>query len=195
MTGGSSVFADSFKAAKFIKMSNPAYYHELCTFPVTYHYRNAGEHYHFKRPVVELEPAPRDKIARKNMEIANINWSPPFQGPFEEGVDTPNNELGRWLSAAKSFSDWLQSPAHQYEMTLKEGDCVIFNNRRVLHARREFDSMSGDRWLKGAYVDADAFHSRVRVLSEKFKPINRPPFMRRWEENAVDEYEGGDEHI
>jgi hypothetical protein len=51
---------------------------------------------------------------------------------------------------------------------MNEGDCVIFDNRRVLHARRAFDASKGERWLKGAYVDGDVFFSRVRVLEDRF---------------------------
>lgn len=55
-------------------------------------------------------------------------------------------------------------------MRLNEGECVIFDNRRVLHARRAFDEQ-GDkgeivRWLKGAYVDGDAIWDRWRVVNE-----------------------------
>ena len=46
---------------------------------------------------------------------------------------------------------------------------MVFQNRRVLHARRGFDAESGDRWLKGAYVGGDAYRSKLRVLMEKFR--------------------------
>lgn len=46
---------------------------------------------------------------------------------------------------------------------------MIFDNRRVLHARRAFDATKGERWLKGAYVDDDVFFSRLRVLQERFE--------------------------
>lgn len=60
--------------------------------------------------------------------------------------------------------------------TLKEGDAVLFDNRRVLHARTAFhDRGSRDRtnevkegepnrWLKGCYLEADAIMDRRRVL-------------------------------
>jgi hypothetical protein len=52
---------------------------------------------------------------------------------------------------------------------MQEGECVIFNNRRVLHGRKAFDAEGGERWLKGAYVDTDVLMSRWRVLNEKYK--------------------------
>ena len=75
----------------------------------------------------------------------------------------------------------LQAPSAQYEMTLESGQCVIFNNRRVVHGRKAFELNGGDRWLKGAYVSSDAYYSRLRVLSEEFKGLNRE--------------DGGDEYI
>ena len=67
------------------------------------------------------------------------------------------------------FGDIIGSEKNQFGLTLKEGECVIFQNRRVLHARNAFDAESGDRWLKGAYVDGDVYRSKLRVLRGKFR--------------------------
>lgn len=48
---------------------------------------------------------------------------------------------------------------------------MIFNNRRVLHGRRQFEAGTGQRWLKGTYVDTDVFNSKWRVLNERFKDL------------------------
>jgi len=42
---------------------------------------------------------------------------------------------------------------------------VAFDNRRVLHGRTAFDAMSGDRHLRGYYIEQNEIDSRVRVLS------------------------------
>lgn len=52
-----------------------------------------------------------------------------------------------------------------YEHRLAEGELVIFDNRRVAHARTAFEAGIGERWLKGAYVDGDVWVSRWRGLS------------------------------
>ena len=36
---------------------------------------------------------------------------------------------------------------------LKPGDIFCFNNRRVLHGRKEYDPNSGHRHLQGYYLD------------------------------------------
>jgi alpha-ketoglutarate-dependent taurine dioxygenase len=53
-----------------------------------------------------------------------------------------------------------------FEYRMEEGDCVIFDNRRVLHARRAFEADKGERWLKGAYLDRDVYASKLSVLEE-----------------------------
>lgn len=63
----------------------------------------------------------------------------------------------------------MSAQENVFEYRLEEGECVVFDNRRVLHARRAFDASQGERWLKGAYVDDDVFFSRLRVLQERFE--------------------------
>jgi len=53
----------------------------------------------------------------------------------------------------------------RFEQLLQEGECVVFANRRVLHARREFDTETGERWLKGTYVEWDDFQVERRPRS------------------------------
>ncbi len=161
-TGGSSIFSDAFRAALSLEGHDSK---SLSTFPVTYHYRNAGHHYHFTRPTVEWQVNSNKSLRR----IANVNWSPPFQAPFDAawiGSRDTGEAFSSYLKAAKAFSVATEAPESLFELRLEPGQCVIFNNRRVLHARRAFDVKSGERWLKGAYVDSDAFLSKLRVLRE-----------------------------
>lgn len=76
--------------------------------------------------------------------------------------------LRQYINAVRTMAASLDDPANVWEMRLREGECAVFMNRRVVHGRREFDPASGQRWLKGVYVDVDAFLSKYRVLSERF---------------------------
>lgn len=166
VTGGSSLFADAFRAAQTVRMTSEPLFKALCDFPVTFHYKNDGHHYHYSRPTVVLEK----NTYLRQPRIDHMNWSPPFQAPIE--VDTNGKDNGAfrsWLHAIRNLGTSIEDPGSQFELKLNEGECVIFNNRRVVHGRREFDPESGDRWLKGTYVDVDAFLSKFRTLSERFK--------------------------
>ncbi|KAI9871423.1 MAG: hypothetical protein M1830_002930 [Pleopsidium flavum] len=167
-SGGNSLFADSYRAVNEIRKNYPAHFKSLLDFPVTFHYRNAGHHYHCTRPTVELT---RFGYTQEAPYIHAVNWAPPFQGPFEinTGTDRGISGLRIYLEAAKHIAGLCEAPSALYEQRLEEGHCVIFNNRRVLHARRAFDIGTGERWLKGAYLDTDVFSSRLRVLDETFQ--------------------------
>jgi gamma-butyrobetaine dioxygenase len=164
--GGSSIFADSFRAATLVRISSTNRFRSLTTFPVTFHYQNDGHHYHLTRPTVVLD----QNSYLEQQRISHVNWAPPFQAPFEMDIGGDYAAQFRaYIHAAKEFAGYLADPDAQFELRLEEGMCVVFFNRRALHSRREFDPSSGDRWLKGAYVDSDAFHSKYRTLSQQFQ--------------------------
>ncbi|KAF2199954.1 Clavaminate synthase-like protein [Delitschia confertaspora ATCC 74209] len=170
--GGESLFSDALHAASALPAEQ---FNALSKVPVTYHYHNDAQHYHYTRPTFELSSNPSDSSSgpERARMINRINWSPPFQGPFEHSL-TPRKQtkssygLREYLQASNAFEKLLSSEENLFEYRLEEGDCVVFDNRRVLHARRAFDASKGERWLKGAYVDDDVFFSRLRVLRERF---------------------------
>ncbi|KAF8251447.1 Clavaminate synthase-like protein, partial [Wilcoxina mikolae CBS 423.85] len=162
--GGTSIFADSFRAATVLRLNSPQLFRSLTKFPVTYHYQNDGYHYHFTRPTVVLDEHSYLEMKR----ISHVNWAPPFQAPFEVDIGSNSNgQFRQYIVAAKEFAKNVDDPDAQFELRLEEGVCAVFFNRRILHSRRAFDPSTGDRWLKGAYVDIDAFHSKYRTLSEQ----------------------------
>ena len=187
--GGTSLFSDTLAAANtFRRNVSPSLFSALCTFPVPYHYRNAGQYYRSTRPTIELSTMPLDfdglDLAysesgqqRKTEQasdgsdssdiIANTNYSPPFQAPFSSAFpsSTTPAEFRAYHEAISQFGALLQRPDAVYEYRLREGELVIFDNRRIVHARTAFKADEGERWLKGAYVDGDVFVSRWRGLN------------------------------
>lgn len=162
-TGGASLFADAFRAATAVRMASELQFRSLCSFPVTFHYRNDGHHYHYTRPTVVLE----SQTYMQHPRIAHVNWAPPFQAPYESGIHVEENAAFRqYLAGTRAFAGSLEDAASVFEVALKEGECAVFANRRVVHGRREFEGEG--RWLKGTYVDQDAYLSAFRVLSERF---------------------------
>ena len=188
-TGGESLFSDTLHALAKMK-HNDRLTDSLLTFPVTYHYKNDGHWYESTRSTVEPLPFPEGSLRHRSRDISNmyhikaVNWSPPFQAPFLEDVEAPEFESGgaysnlrTYLEAAKVFKALLEDEDVVLETKMESGTCVIFDNRRIVHARKAFDGTEGERWLRGAYVDEDAFKSRLRVLNEEFgvdEPVDPP---------------------
>lgn len=158
-SGGSSLFTDSYRALRELARTKSFDYDTLQRKEVLFHYNNDGHHLYRKRPVIGplLPPFGRQ-----------VSWSPPFQGPFSgPSVDIHDNiTVRQWYKAAKSFDVIVEKKDAIYERQMAPGECVIFDNRRVLHARTSFkvDDVGKERWLKGAYLDTDPFLSKLSVL-------------------------------
>jgi len=65
--------------------------------------------------------------------------------------------------ALQRFMTMANSPEYQMNYKFVSGDIVIFDNRRILHGREEFFPQSGDRELRGLYLDRDDMHSKIRM--------------------------------
>lgn len=160
--GGESLFADSFRAARILETRFPAEYKTLTRRHLGYEYVHDDAIYHNTRPVVELDPQTR--------RVRHVNYSPPFQSalPDYDGKGG-NDQLGYSLMkrALDLFTRFLEHKSSVFQLKLNPGECVIFANRRVVHARKKFNTANGSRWLAGAYVDEDAVLSRFAVSSKK----------------------------
>ena len=69
-----------------------------------------------------------------------------------------------WLRGAKLLEKEFERKGAVYQTRMNEGTCVIFDNWRILHARRAFSG--GERWLRGAYIDNDTFEQQVLGLGD-----------------------------
>ncbi|CAE6436043.1 unnamed protein product [Rhizoctonia solani] len=168
--GGKSVFVDAIKAANDLWDQDHASFEVLANTPVPFHYENDGHHLHRSHPTIQLAPAHLQSTAQYGPpQIAHINYSPPFQAPF------PPDAPPLVYTALRKYAELLARPEGRFEYTLAEGDCAVFDNRRVLHARTAFwdkNAKEGkaeetNRWLKGCYVEVDDLWDRTRVLLAK----------------------------
>lgn len=126
-----------------------------------------------------------------------VFWSPPFQAPPskmpritkiaagspEKQVD-PVEAENAFYEALALFQEKLDDPALKYEFTMQEGDAVLFDNNRVLHARTAFRDKTDEeiakdgtvitpgeptRWLKGLYLDGSTVWDRLSVLNDQVR--------------------------
>lgn len=150
--GGESLFSDGVFAATTIADRRWATFQTLLAYPTAYHYDKNGNVYYAERPVVAGRPgnAPPANL------VDNVWWSPPFQAPFP--IDS--RRMANWYLAAKQFQLELERPSNVVEHKLAAGECVVFDNWRVLHGRRQFEAGVGRRHLKGTYVDNATFRAR-----------------------------------
>lgn len=162
VVNGHSKFVDGINACIELQNTSPEDFACLSERNVAFHYINDGHHLHCSHPTIET----------RNADY-RINFSPPFQAPLP--LDTPPT----FFDALSRFTTIVNRTSNVFTYLMREGDAVIFDNRRVLHGRtafsdKEADSKVGEtnRWLKGCYLEEDAVHDKRRVLSETLcKPI------------------------
>ncbi|RYP22011.1 hypothetical protein DL765_001917 [Monosporascus sp. GIB2] len=161
--GGESLFSDGTRARMQITVGHREARASLLKGRVEYWYTKTAKPLKKFRPVF---PSSSN----------DVFWSPPFQNPelshFKGIKDV--RVYQDWVRAIHLFKELLEADEYQYQYKLKEGECAVFNNLRVLHGRREFDTSSGERWLKGTYVDDNSY--RHKFLNEVL-PHTKPELL------------------
>lgn len=152
--GGESLFSDGVRTAMQLQLQSPDQYATLTNENVSYHYDRNGHLYGNSRPTI------RDSGAGF---VPSVWWSPPFQDVFSS-----RTKVNRWHRAAGLFQRTLEAPENLFEYKMRPGECVVFDNWRVLHGRRHFNTAQGKRWLKGTYVSNQVFQGRTSKLLAEF---------------------------
>ncbi|ORY71478.1 uncharacterized protein BCR38DRAFT_307753, partial [Pseudomassariella vexata] len=147
--GGESLFSDGLRAAHLMKLGPAHFFKPLIHKVLRYEYKKHNHHYQQVRAVVH-----------QNLE--KVYWSPPFQASDQNLLKTGqgSKHYRAWVEAATKFRKLLEDDPWMYEYKMKPGECVLFDNLRILHGRKQFDTSSGRRWLKGAYVAHDVYSSK-----------------------------------
>lgn len=197
--GGASIFTDSFAIARRMWQEDRSTFDLLCEVPIAYQYDNDGRYYRYTHPLFERpsaaglghEGGPFDvpgqgvgkgegEVEEEMPRLVAVNYSPPFQAPLpltaHPALIDPA-QRARFYAGLKRFADLTLEPEFRVERQLSEGECVLFDNRRVLHSRKGFEFVEGEvsegeegkykRWLKGCYIDGDAVWSSWRVLERE----------------------------
>lgn len=143
--GGASRFVDGFAAAAALRRDDPAAFEVLTTTDVTFRFHGDGVDLQAQRPLIELDRA-------GDLHAISVN------NRSMEPLAADDSRAPRFYAAYRRFTERLDSEEHGIELTLRPGEVVAFDNRRVLHGRRAFRSTSR-RHLQGCYIDIDAIRS------------------------------------
>lgn len=172
--GGESTFLDSFEVAVKFREQYPKDFENLSRIPATFQ----KIHFNRDRPVCMVYHRPHIALNR-HKQIIGVNWSPPFEGPLKS---TDENDIKAYHESYIRFSRFLNTQP-KLEYKLKPGEIACFNNRRILHGRREFTT-DGFRYLQGCYVNIDEFKSEV--LTNEYQIANQDDSSERIEASELE---------
>ncbi|WP_033258699.1 MULTISPECIES: TauD/TfdA family dioxygenase [Kitasatospora] len=155
--GGDSGLVDGFRAAALLREEDPAAFALLARVPVPFRYRDRGAELSAAMPLIGLDPRGAIREVRFNnrsTDTAALSALPPA-------------ELDAFYAAYRRFAAITLRPGLRLDFRLAPGDCLVFDNTRLLHARTAFepgDGTGGHRHLQGCYADLDALASTLAVL-------------------------------
>ncbi len=149
--GGESVLVDGFAAAAALAAEHPEDHELLATVAVPYRFVDDDNDIEWRAPVIGTGGAG---------ETTEVRYHSALLAPLDVDPDL----VGPWYRAYRRLGAILRRPELHHRFRMRAGECQVFDNRRVLHARAAFDPQSGERHFQGCYVDYDDFLSRLRVL-------------------------------
>lgn len=154
LDGGESGLVDGFEAAATLREEDEHAFRRLSATLVPFAWSDGLAILRAERPIIGLDPSGRIREVRINNRSM-------------QAVRLPRLELEGFYRAYRHFVEIVSRPELQVTFRLQPGDCVVFDNVRVLHARTAFsDSETGRRHLQGCYADMDGLLSTVACLRE-----------------------------
>ena len=157
--GGDTGLVDGFAAAAAFRGMDAGSFGILAKTPVPFGYADKAAELRACLPLIQLSPRGRVRGVRFNNRSAR-----PLRLPVAE--------VGPFYAAYRRWAELLAQPGRQLKLRLAPGDCLVFDNTRILHARTAFSVTAGSpgRHLQGCYADLDGLASTLAVLERAEGP-------------------------
>ncbi len=153
-TGGETLLCDAAGLTAYLRSAEPEAFDALTTIPVDFVNKATDSDYRHRSPFLVVDA---------DGELVEARWSPWLRGPLRASLE----DSERFYAALRLALDLAEDRGFVVELRLCPGDLLAFDNRRVLHGRRAIDRTSGDRWLRGTYVEREELESRLRILARR----------------------------
>lgn len=151
--GGDSSAVDGFAIAEFLKKNDPRAFNTLLETHIKFkdndYTQNTIRTFH--SPLITLN---------KDLDFNDIRFSIATMA----AIDINPNKMEFFYKSYRKFASLIHDKKFSIHFKLQAGDIFCFNNRRILHGRKEFDPNSGHRHLQGYYLDRDELLSRLNFL-------------------------------
>ncbi|MCU1362761.1 MAG: gamma-butyrobetaine dioxygenase [Acidimicrobiaceae bacterium] len=155
VSGGESGLVDGILAANILRDEHPEHFIVLSHTPVTFAWSDPNNVLRATRPVLELD---------ERGHLRSIRLNSRSMQPLRLDYD----DIVAYYDAYRAFFGIVTDPSLARTFRLDPGDCLIFDNTRLLHSRTAFEvSGGGHRHLQGCYADLDGLASTVEVLARR----------------------------
>jgi gamma-butyrobetaine dioxygenase len=149
--GGDTGLVDGFAAARALQAEDLVTYKTITSTPVSFEYADKAAVLRTSQPLIQLGPGGRVRGVR-------------FNNRSIRAVRLPYQQTTQFYAAYRTWAELLGRPERRLNTRLAPGDCLIFDNTRILHARTAF-SVTGSRHLQGCYADLDGLRSTLATTT------------------------------
>jgi gamma-butyrobetaine dioxygenase len=150
--GGESGLVDGFMAAAILRDEDPEGFDVLTSTSVDFAWSDTHHSLRARRPLIEVDEHNRVRSVR-------------FNNRSMQALHLEYDHTVRFYAGYRHFAEILARPELELTFRLGPGDCVIFDNTRLMHSRTAFEeSSSGSRHLQGCYADLDGLASTIEIL-------------------------------
>jgi gamma-butyrobetaine dioxygenase len=154
--GGDSLFLDGAAAATDLRSENPEDFALLSQTDIPYYCEHDDYDMRARQRVIELDD---------HGEVSGVTISQHMADMF----DLPQDFLDAYYPAFVRFGRMLQRPRYVMRFRLEAGECIVFDNHRIVHGRAAYTAESGERYLRGCYTDRGEMRSRYRALTTPWR--------------------------
>ena len=152
--GGANLFLDGVAVANDFREQFPEEFRLLAETEVPFYCEHDTYDVRSRQRVIELDA---------HGEVSGVTISQHMADVF----DLPQDLLDRYYPAFCRFGRMLQSDKYLMRFRINAGECIVFDNHRIVHGREAYSATSGDRYLRGTYADRGEMRSTYRALTSE----------------------------
>lgn len=149
--GGLSIYADGVAVANNFRQVDPEGFRLLSEIDLPFYCEHDTYDMRSRHKVIELD---------HNGDVSGLTISQHML----DIADLPQGVLDNYYPAFCRFGKMLQDERFVMKFMMKSGECMSFDNHRIVHGREAYTATSGERYLRGTYTDRAEMHSTYRAL-------------------------------
>jgi len=149
--GGRNLFLDGTAVANDLRAADPEAFRLLSEIEVPFYKEHDGIDMRARQRVIELD---------HNGEVAGVTISQHMADVF----DLPQRLMDSYYPAFVKFGRMLQDDRYVMRFTLAAGECITFDNHRIVHGRAAYSASNGERYLRGTYTDRGELRGLYRAM-------------------------------
>lgn len=149
--GGYSLYADGVAVANDFRERDPEGFKLLAETKVPFFCEHDTYDMRSRQTIIELDQYGEVSGLTISQHMLDIS-------------DLDQELLDRWYPAFCRFGKMLQEEKYMMTFLMKAGECMVFDNHRIVHGRAAYTAESGDRYLRGCYTDRAEMRSTYRAL-------------------------------